>query len=170
MRIRKSPGLDIINVLLLLLILLTLAFIWSRSCKSIPASRAESEAVLNVLRYPLELLVGEGNATDHLVRKLAHFFEFGVLGVEISALAWHSRDCSAKAMALTLLLGFLCGAIDETIQAFTGRGNQFSDVLLDFSGFVTGTILLYILYRMLKGKFYQNKINRSPNIQSPDAQ
>ena len=146
MRKRKSTNRQIAIIVNIVLILLTLTFIWSRSIKSIPDSRAESEAVLEVVRPLLETVVGEGNVTDHLVRKLAHFSEFCLLGVEMSALAWQSRRYSKKAIILTLTAGFLCGAVDETIQAFTSRGNQFSDVLLDFVGFATGFLLIYAVY------------------------
>lgn len=100
MRKRKSTNRQIAIIVNIVLILLTLTFIWSRSLKSIPDSRAESEAVLEVVRPLLETVVGEGNVTDHLVRKLAHFSEFCLLGVEMSALAWQSRRYSKKQSSL----------------------------------------------------------------------
>ena len=132
------------HALLLLLIGATLAFIWSRSLKSIPASRAESEAVGAFLKPFLELFVGKGNVTDHLVRKLAHFCEYGLLGVEVTA--WFVlRDGRGRRTLFIAALGFFTGFIDETIQFFSGRGNQFSDVMLDLSGFVCGMFGLRLL-------------------------
>lgn len=40
----------------------------------------QSGRVGELLRPLLELVVGQGGVTDHLVRKLAHFTEYAVLG------------------------------------------------------------------------------------------
>ena len=40
---------------------------------------------------------------------------------------------------------FLAAAIDETIQIFTGRGAQIKDVLLDFTGALTGILFTALL-------------------------
>lgn len=61
------------------LLALTLAFIWGHSCMPVSTSAAVSGHVLEWLHPFLELFVDGGNATDHLVRKLAHFAEFSVL-------------------------------------------------------------------------------------------
>ena len=137
------------RILLLLLIGATLAFIWTRSMKSRAASAAESAAVMELLMPLLELFVGGGNVTDHLVRKLAHFCEFGLLGVEVSA--WLALREEKQGAVWSLPFGFLVGAVDETIQYFVGRGNQFSDVVLDFGGYVCGLgglrLLLWLIRR-----------------------
>jgi len=137
------------------LIVLTLVFIWSRSLKTIPESRAESESFLALISPFLEFFVGKGNATDHLVRKLAHFCEYGLLGAEFGVLFLQCFHARLISVIVLLFSGFLSGAIDENIQYFTGRGNQFSDVLLDFSGCIAGAIgimLLASLYRKYADK------------------
>ena len=132
-----------IRILLLLLIGATLTFIWSRSMKSRSASAAESAAVGQLLTPFLEFFVGKGKVTDHLVRKLAHFCEYGLLGVEVSA--WLAFREKKQGSVWSLPFGFLVGAIDETIQYFFGRGNQFSDVVLDFGGYLCGLGGLWLL-------------------------
>lgn len=139
------------RILLLLLIGATLAFIWTRSMKSRAASAAESAAVMELLMPLLELFVGGGNVTDHLVRKLAHFCEFGLLGVEVSA--WLALRAGEKHRPLPpLAFGLTVAALDETIQLFAaGRGCQLSDVALDFGGYVCGLgglrLLLWLIRR-----------------------
>ena len=73
---RKRIG----TVLLLLAILAALAFIWGNSLESAVESSLKSGRVRELIEPLLELLVGQGNVTDHMVRKLAHLTEFAVLG------------------------------------------------------------------------------------------
>ena len=72
-----------IRRILAVLILLTIVFIWGHSLMSREDSSKESDWVRQLLTPVLELLVGEGNVTEHLVRKLAHFCEYALLGLEL---------------------------------------------------------------------------------------
>lgn len=71
---------------------------------------------------------------EYLIRKLAHFSEFGLLGFLICK----SLDCfcsRATASGYVLLLALLVAVIDEGIQLSSpGRSSSVLDVLLDFSG------------------------------------
>lgn len=128
------------KVLIILLILL-LGFIWGHSCMSVSESRNESSRVMEFVKPLLEIFVGKGHVTLHLVRKLAHFTEFAALGGVLALLmpvSWKGRGISASC---ALLAGFL----DETIQLFSGRGDQISDVWLDFSGALFGILVLSLL-------------------------
>ena len=73
-------GKKISTALLLLAILAALAFIWGNSLDSAVESAAKSGRVGKLLRPLLELVMGQDGATDHLIRKLAHFAEYTVLG------------------------------------------------------------------------------------------
>lgn len=138
-----------LQLALLLLIGLTLAFIWSRSMKSKAESRAESAAVMELVRPFLEIFVGKGKVTEHLVRKLAHFGEYGLLGVETTACLFLWRE-ERRRWLLLILFGFSVASMDEIIQFFVGRGNQFSDVMLDLFGFICGVGGLCLLRRIMK--------------------
>lgn len=74
------------TALLLLAILAALAFIWGNSLDSAVESAAKSGRVGELLRPLLELVVGQGGVTDHLIRKLAHFAEYAVLGALLLSL------------------------------------------------------------------------------------
>lgn len=128
------------TVLLSLLIFATICFIFSNSMETIPESSAKSEELLRVLSPALEFFVGDGNATNHLIRKLAHFTEFFVLGIELCwlFLMW------GKPPVWPLLLGLCTALMDETIQIFYERGSQVQDVWLDFSAIVAATIIAYL--------------------------
>ena len=130
--------------ILTILLILVLAFIWGNSCLSIPESRKESGQVMNFIEPFLAFFVGKGNVTQHLVRKLAHFTEFAALGSILALLlplTWKGRLVAASC-------GLLSGLIDETIQIFSDRGDQISDVWLDFAGALFG-LVVFSLFRLL---------------------
>ncbi len=94
--------------------------------------------------------------TEHLIRKTAHFLEYGVLGVLlwncIRAYGWRrERLCLAQ-----LWLGTVIPLTDETIQLVTpGRSGQVSDVWLDMSGLLFGTlaaVAVHVLWKRFRGK------------------
>lgn len=150
---RRSIG----TLLLLLAILGALAFIWGNSLDSAVESSLKSGRMRELIRPLLELLVGQGNVTDHLVRKLAHFTEFAVLGallLLLTAAAFRVRLQSVVNCQFFLLLAALT---DETIQIFTGRGPQVQDVWLDFAGGTEGLLAMLVLVRLLRCLFRPRK-------------
>ena len=155
---------------LIIILILTLAFIWGQSMLPKSVSAAESGGMLAFLRPFLEIFVGEGNATDHLVRKIAHFVEYGALGAELALLivaGWianakrkanEGATLTAEIMSLSiwaraligLLFAFTVAAIDETIQIFSARGPGIADVLLDTAGAATAVLITTILCAIRK--------------------
>ena len=79
-----------------------------------------------------------------MLRKLAHFGEFALLGLELAGLFFLNRGRSFKSVCLSALCALAAASADETIQLFSGRAAMLKDVLLDFSGALTG-ILIAIL-------------------------
>ena len=73
-------------IILLVLVLATLAVIWGHSMMNAAMSMAESDRAETFLTPLLELFVGKGNVTSHLVRKLGHFAEFLILGALLGGL------------------------------------------------------------------------------------
>lgn len=135
-------------VILIILILATLAFIWGNSMQSVTESQGKSLSVLAEVKPLLEVFVGRGNVTNHLVRKLAHFTEYSTLGCELALLLLFIRKITLQPIIDCLFFGMAVALTDETIQIFTGRGSQVQDVWLDFAGSCTG-ILFVLLIRLL---------------------
>ena len=136
---------------LTVLIIVTLAVIWGHSLLGREASSEESGFVMKLLAPLLELIVGKGNVTEHLVRKLAHFCEFFVLGAEL--LLFFALSKSRKnAFLLALSHGLFTALMDETIQIFSGRGPMIQDVWLDFSGVTAGALLMLAVKVFFKDK------------------
>lgn len=142
---------------LCIIIGITVALIWLQSALPADASDQESGFVLNVIRPVLEVFVGPGNVTNHLVRKLAHFTEFAMLGGELALAAgtfWKAEradkdfgtGAGAKASSAGAGAALLVAVLDEAIQFFSsGRAPMVSDVLLDFAGALTGLLLMTLI-------------------------
>ena len=128
---KKTAAIIIISVLI--------AFIWGHSAMSRSVSKAESLAVGNFLGPFLELFVGKGNVTDHLVRKLAHFTEYAALGGALAYLLHVDGKRSFFQISYAALCAMAVAVVDEGIQLFAdGRGAQVQDVLLDTGGAIFG--------------------------------
>ena len=135
---------------LIVLILATIAFIWSNSLQSIPESQAKSIGFLNKVKPFLEIFVGTGNVTDHLVRKLAHFTEFGTLGCELALLLALRKHINWQSAINSAFFSMTVALMDETIQIFSGRGSQVKDVWLDFAGSCTGILFVVVIFGLIK--------------------
>lgn len=143
--------------LIKILIALTLAFIWVNSLMP----RAESQAVSQgLLERIVELFRALGihisPKSDHFLRKLAHFVEYGFLGAEFSLLL-HLRDKQGpQGFVNCAFAGLSAAVIDESLQLISNRGSQVQDVLLDFCGYMVGLWLCAVIYE----RFIRKRIDR----------
>lgn len=90
--------------------------------------------------------------TVHVLRKLAHFTEFFILGVEICLLFILCGKFRLKGILVVCLIGFLDACLDETLQIFYERGASFIDVLIDFSGYLLAVFIILIIVKIVKCK------------------
>ncbi len=106
--------------------------------------------------------------TDHLVRKLAHFCEYGALGILAGALLLVKKESGIFRWSYALLCALAVAVIDESIQLLAdGRGAQVQDVLLDTAGSLTGLLtvwLIAVLVRWLRHRDRTASQDRSPRI------
>ena len=144
-----------LTIFLTILIILTITFIFQNSMESVAQSEEKSTAVMEKVCFLLERVMGKGNVTDHLVRKLAHFFEFSVLGIEMSALSFlhHSpRRSLYFSVTLPLFCGLIAALTDETIQIVSARGSQVQDVWLDFAGVCVGLGVVFAVWLIWRNR------------------
>lgn len=113
-----------------ILIVVWIVLIWGQSFLSQEASAEESGQLFELLKQILPFL------THHLVRKLAHFTEYAVLGL----LVRNEKDVLSSCVGFCWIIAFL----DETIQIFTGRGPMIQDVWIDLFGACAGIAFLSI--------------------------
>ena len=144
------------------LIVLTIGFIWGNSILSKSASSSESEGLFALLQPVFDFIFGEGVITHGFFRKLAHFGEFGLLGLEICLLYFEVFGQEKKRIYQSLRLGLYVALIDETIQVISERGPSVVDVWIDFAGFLTATVMFY----MIIGAFKSLKERKSKSAEN----
>ena len=86
---------------------------------------------------------------DFLVRKSAHYLEYTMLGLILMLTGRTFLTSHQKTAAM--LTGAVYAALDEFHQYFVpGRACQVRDVLIDYSGIVTGILTALLLMRIIR--------------------
>ena len=139
-----------IKRILTVLILISIGVAWGHSAMPTPASQGESGFFLELLRPVLRCFLPEPAITDHLVRKMAHFSEYALMGMEMMAYLSVTDRLKPHRIINALFSGLSIAFIDETIQIFSGRGPLISDLWIDLGGFVTGGVILGLIVLALR--------------------
>ena len=141
------------NIILTTLIILTLAFIWGNSLMPRDESTEMSTWALRHFNEVLGRISGRPlTVSEHFVRKLAHFTEFGILGFLVS-LTESGKDHPGSVIAAGAVSGLAVAICDELIQLTSpGRSCQISDMLLDFSGALAASLFVWALLGLIKKK------------------
>lgn len=152
---KKSQTSMRFRVIIFILTAGMIAFAFIHSSMPADLSSEESESVMGVLQYILNFLGFSAELTDHIVRKAAHFAEYTAIGMLLVSCAYSfSRTKPYRYYSQILFAGLATAVIDETIQLnVAGRSGQITDVLLDFSGVITGAVfmlLVYMIYRKIR--------------------
>ena len=116
-----------------------------------------SSSVYEEVEPVLDTVLGEGTVDEFSFRKLAHFSEFFVLGLEIELLILTLNGLNIKRFLLSLPFGLAVGVIDEIIQIFSERGAAVKDVFIDFSGFLLAFIIFAVAFLIWRGKEKKTK-------------
>jgi len=86
----------------------------------------------------------------HIVRKLAHFTIYFILGILVSYLLNVGKRKGKKIIFIAVICCLLFAISDETLQLFIyGRGAQVTDVLIDISGASLGILFVYLSRKYL---------------------
>lgn len=123
-----------------------LVLIWGNSCLTAAESGEISGCMMEWQSQNLPGLIEK----EYVLRKLAHFAEFALLGFFLTGTA-ESFGISRSVAPLFGVL--LCACVDETIQVFVpGRGPSLIDVWIDFVGGCAGIALLGCLKQIKRRK------------------
>ena len=129
----------------LLLVIFMLMFIWGNSFLSGEMSQRESDLVLEVVEPVVEPVqeqlyeMGYDISKELIVRKMAHFTEYFILGILMYLL--FVRPDGRSRYFLPVLLCAAAAGVDEGIQIFAvDRGPMLRDVALDFFGSCVGIL------------------------------
>jgi len=121
--------------------------IFINSLMSGEASSKNSDGVLKIINDILAVIKAPFSLTSYTVRKSAHFLEYAVLG----GLAFWTLRGYTKRMIYPLYFGLAVPVADECIQLFSnGRAGMVEDVVLDYSGFLTGLWLMFGVYMLIR--------------------
>lgn len=142
------------------LVLVTL-LIWGNSMRTATQSDQQSTSLLSWLTPWLSAVGIQSEGFHSILRKLAHFSEYGLLGVLWTMELWlgprrEKRRGTMERLSFCMLTAFL----DETIQLFVpGRSGEIRDVWIDTAGAWTGIVITTCLV-CIAMKF----LNRNKNM------
>ena len=96
---------------------------------------------------------------EHVVRKLAHFSIYTVIGLLLMSLMSTYKIKQNNRIAISAIIGLLYAISDEIHQAYIpGRGPLVSDVFIDFSGVIMGIFIAYIIICFCLSKLFKNEV------------
>ena len=146
------------------LTLLVLTLVWIFVQSSLPAEVSESESD-KVTEIVDKVVPEEFSLKDFIIeniRKIAHFVEFGALGVEVFLLIWYSKRMGVKEILLGIGFGALIAFLDETVQILSDRGAAVLDVWIDIGGFSSFYLIplaAIFAFRLVREKKIKNSIS-----------
>ena len=151
---------EIARISLIVLILCTLAFIFTQSMLSQETSSAESDAVGDIIAEIIPPETPPGEYVQNNLRKIGHFVEFAILGAEIAlyVILFLRRYLYA---VCALVLSPIVALLDETIQIFSGRGPMIVDVWIDVMGFFSAFVAIYAIYFATKAIIKGRKLKKN---------
>ena len=156
---KTSPLVILARIIFTGCLIYSVWFIFQNSLQIAQASGEQSQQVQEILNA-LAAKVGLGPFSLHTVRKMAHFAEFALLGFWFMlCLRVYTRHF-VRHVSWPLFCGLLVAVIDETIQLYVpGRTSSTLDVLLDFSGVVSGLFvaLVILLFIRMCGILWRNR-------------
>ena len=134
-------------------VLACMGIVWLFSAQSGTLSSGLSRGVLGLIETRLPefyALLARGGRPEYVLRKLAHFSEYLLLGLLLYTLL--RRKCSPLAAALlAVLLAAGFAVTDEWHQlSVPGRDGNFRDVLIDSAGAFAGTVTGLLLTGLRK--------------------
>lgn len=143
-------------------LVLYILFIFGNSMQTADTSSGQSSAVLTLMVESLSALgVDNIGITEHIIRKMAHFTEYTLLGMLIYKNVRIQFSARNERVLYTCLLGFAVPFMDETIQLFVeGRSGQISDVWLDMSGVVFGVCIMLAVIAFIGRKRGKSQLGK----------
>ena len=152
---------NILRTILLIVIILISGVIFGFSAQDGEESGGISKKVVLVVADILKIKQGDIEkfiqVGEPIVRKLAHFGIYTVLGIASMAFLVTFNISKARQTLITTIWGILYASTDEFHQTFIdGRNGSILDVILDTSGVIFGiAIVLFMIY--LYSRYKTNK-------------
>ena len=127
-----------------------IAAIFYNSMLNADDSTDQSTPVTDLLNGFLRSFGFTFSLSEGVVRKLAHFTEYSVLGVLLTTTVYLYTQKRAMTFCISLPSGVLIAVCDELIQIFpAGRSCQVTDMLIDTCGILFGTLLVLLFITII---------------------
>lgn len=142
------------RIIMFVLTASVIAFAFIHSSMPSVESAQESESVLDFVTVILKFFESI-RIFHHIIRKIAHFTEYTVLGALLCSCAYSfDRIKPIKFVPYTVSIGLFTCFVDETIQlGIEGRSGQVSDMWIDFFSVLLGTAVMLVafwIYRKIR--------------------
>ena len=134
------------RIALIVLMIATVLFVFYNSCLSKDDSSQQSDTVSQIIDALLPEDTDFKEFVLENIRKIAHFTEYGLLGIEMAVyILIYERKRWKMLTPLSLLVPFFVGFIDESIQVLSERGPSITDVWIDIGGFLFFSSIAYLI-------------------------
>lgn len=141
------------KIIMTILSVIFICFIWGNSLLTGTESGKLSESILNFINNSLKVIGINKEVSHYMVRKAAHFTEHMCLGACLLVTLRSYTKEILKYISNILFIGLFVPVVDEFIQLFIeGRGGEIKDVIIDFSGLLTGIIISSIIVWLIDRK------------------
>lgn len=158
----KNKKINIIRIILIILLFITFARIFSFSNQNGVQSSGVSRKVTKILTNNIKKVQAMSkeekeifmNNAEKIIRKLAHFSIYTVVGFLMMALMSTYNAKTIIRVSISFGMGVIYAISDEIHQYFIpGRSGRAFDVIIDSFGVLTGIcIIMIILYIITKIK------------------
>lgn len=141
-----------VKILFIILTAALILFAFVNSSMPADVSDEQSVGVMNTFQNILNFLGFSAELTNHIVRKAAHFSEYTAIGGLLMTCAFtFNKEKPYKYSINIMFAGLLTAVCDEAIQLnASGRSGQITDVLLDFSGILFGSLIMLLVFTVYK--------------------
>ena len=142
----KKYGKWIVRILLTALTAATVTFIFCHSAVDAEVSTEQSDAAMGWIDGILRCFGIEAEMSELVIRKLAHFIEYFVLGILLSLTAYAYVRRRGRMLLIALPAGLAIAVIDELIQLGSeGRACEVRDMLLDYCAVLTASLMIMLI-------------------------
>ena len=141
------------RVIMTVLTVAVIAAIFFNSSLDADESTEQSTPLTVFINNCLHSLGFTFTITENIVRKLAHFTEYSVMGAMLVTTVYLYTGRRGKTLCIALPIGVLVAVCDEQIQRFSeGRSCELRDVLIDSSGVLFAAMILMIFISLLENR------------------
>lgn len=147
------------KIFYLLITIFIVLFIFYNSMQNGESSSEASTAVLNFINDMIKAMGLSFKLEGYFIRKLAHFVEFFIFGLFVMLTFKEFTNKTFSIIGFPMFFALFIPVIDEFIQIYSpGRASSVKDVMLDFSGAITGIIIVCLFSKVKKRKKYKYKL------------